>query len=97
MPYVKQEYRDHLDPTIDGVLMALQELVNVSEIDGSVNYVLTRLIDGMYGSGGYTVYNRAMGVLDCVAREFYRRRVVPYEGMKIVENGDVYHGDVYLG
>ena len=44
----------------------------------------------VYAAGGYAVYNRAMGVFDCAAREFYRRVVAPYEDKKIMENGDVY-------
>lgn len=64
--------------------------VSEDQIDGVMNYTISRLTDCFYGMGGYTVYNRAMGVLDCVAREFYRRKVAPYEDKKILENGDVY-------
>jgi len=39
---------------------------------------------------GYFHYNRAMGVLASAMQEFYRRRVAPYEDVKIAENGDVY-------
>lgn len=60
-------------------------------IDGIMNYVITRLTLNVYGVGGYAIFNRAMGVLDCVAREFYRRKVAPYEDKKIKENGDVYN------
>lgn len=85
MPYIKKEARELLDPEIDALIARLRNV-----IDGNVNYTITRLIDALYGQGGYAVYNRAMGVLDCVAREFYRRRVAPYEDEKIEENGDVY-------
>ena len=87
MPYVSQEEREKLDHWIDNVLFHMS---SIDGKDGAVNYAITRIIDGIYGKGGYAVYNRAMGVLDCVAREFYRRRVVPYEDKKIQENGDVY-------
>jgi len=65
--------------------------VSADQIDGVMNYTMTRLVDCFYGMGGYAVFNRAMGVLDCVAREFYRRKVSPYEDTKIKENGDVYN------
>jgi len=87
MPYIKQEDRDRIDKYIDELLLWLSRH---PDSDGTVNYVITRIIDDIYGEGGYVVYNRAMGVLDCIAREFYRRRVAPYEDEKIEENGDVY-------
>jgi len=30
-----------------------------------------------------------IGVLECVKQEFYRRKVAPYEDIKIIENGDI--------
>jgi len=87
MPYITVEARKALDPEIDGLIGKLSRDVVV---DGEVNYTITRIIDALYGGGGYAVFNRAMGVIDCVAREFYRRKVTPYEDSKIVENGDVY-------
>jgi len=87
MPYIKKETREFLDPEIEALITRLN---NGFFVDGNINYVITRIIDALYGSGGYAVYNRAMGVLDCVAKEFYRRQVAPYEDVKIKENGDVY-------
>jgi hypothetical protein len=37
----------------------------------------------------YFNYNRAIGVLECIKLEFYRRMVGPYEDIKIKEAGDV--------
>jgi hypothetical protein len=37
----------------------------------------------------YFNYNRAVGVLECIKLEFYRRMVGPYEDTKIRESGDV--------
>jgi len=85
MPYIDQNRRAELDPVITPITDALRSVK-----DGDVNYVITRIIDELYGKGGYSLYNRAMGVLDCAAREFYRRRVSPYEDQKITENGEVY-------
>jgi len=55
-----------------------------------VNYTLTKIVDNMYGAGGYSVYNRLIGVLECVKQEYYRRKIASYEDEKIIENGDVY-------
>ncbi len=87
MPYIKKEEREKLDHWVDNVLFHMS---SIESKDGAVNYVITRIIDDIYGKGGYAVFNRAMGVLDCVSKEFYRRKVAPYEDKKIQENGDVY-------
>jgi hypothetical protein len=60
--------------------------------DGDVNYVITRLIERMYG-GQFTYYemmNRGLGVLEAVKLEFYRRRMAPYEDKKAKQNGEVF-------
>ena len=92
MPYVKQEIREQVDEDINNLLMAIKSIQNPKDtaIDGIMNYVITCLMLGVYGGGGYAVYNRAMGVFDCSSKEFYRREIVPYEDKKIIENGDVY-------
>ena len=80
---------------IDALLEKLQKIKHnhaESALDGEVNYTITRILDALYGMGGYYVFNRAMGVVDCVGREFYRRKVAPYEDEKVLENGDVYFG-----
>jgi hypothetical protein len=61
----------------------------VEKVDGRLNYVISRLLAQLYPKG-YFHYNRAMGVLASAMQEFYRRRVAPYEDVKISENGDVY-------
>jgi len=89
MPYIKREYRDILNKDISELLETLKH-IKCNDIDGCLNYVITLLIDELYGSGGYFEYNRAIGVLDCVKQEFWDRRVRPAEDAKCVENGDVY-------
>ena len=82
-----------MDVEINTLLNKLQRIKDnhaESALDGEVNYTMTRILDALYGMGGYYVFNRAMGVIDCVGREFYRRKVSPYEDKKIQENGDVY-------
>ena len=58
------------------------------EVDGEVNYVVTRMLKQIY-SLRYFHINRAVGVLECIKLEFYRRVAAPYEDKKILESGDV--------
>jgi len=59
--------------------------------DGEMNYVITSLIQDWLGDDPhYTDYNSAIGVLECVKLELYRRKIAKYEDMKKKENGDVY-------
>jgi len=44
----------------------------------------------LYSPPKYKRYNKAMGVLECIKQEFYRRVISKYEDQKIEENGDVY-------
>jgi hypothetical protein len=37
----------------------------------------------------YYNYNRAIGVLESIKLEYYRREVAAYENKKIKENGDI--------
>ncbi len=87
MPYIKPDRRNQLDPIINDLD---DELRRLGDQDGDLNYAVTRLVLGRWRRGGrYVTANALMGVLSCVAREFYRRHVVPYENQKAVENGDV--------
>jgi hypothetical protein len=85
MPYIIKDRREKLDKFIDGLQSELQ-------CDGEVNYTITKIIQKYYfdGVGSYKILNSAIGVLECVKQEFYRRIIVPYEERKIKENGDVY-------
>jgi len=85
MPYISQRKRRRLDPLITALDMAL-----IGASEGEVNYVISRLIDIHYYEGGYAGYNAALGVLEAVKQEYYRRVVAPYEDKKKLENGDVY-------
>jgi len=89
MPYINKNRRKILNSDIDTLISLIKNNPFDGE-DGELNYIITRIIDATYGEGGYDKFNRAMGVLDCVSREFYRRKVVPYEDRKMKENGDVY-------
>ena len=78
-----QSDRQILDPDI-------AELVRHITCSGELNYVITRIVAGVTRVGmKYERINAAIGVLECVKLELYRRLVVPYEQTKIQENCDV--------
>jgi hypothetical protein len=58
---------------------------------GEMNYLFS-LICKNYVEGrlSYQRINDCIGALEGAKMEFYRRVAVPYEAMKIAENGDVY-------
>jgi ribosomal protein S3AE len=87
MPYIAAEDR----PQYDKVLEELTELLKKNppeSIDGHLNYVITKVVKEVYPLRYYHI-NKAMGVLECVQHEFYRRVAAPYEDTKIEQNGDV--------
>ena len=89
MPYIQKELRKPVDPAIEELASKLSPYACR---DGMLNYAITRLLNLLYPTDKYSEFNEALGVLDAAAREFYRRRVAPYEDKKIKENGDVYEG-----
>jgi predicted type IV restriction endonuclease len=58
------------------------------EVDGVLNYVFTRVLRKVYPARYYH-YNKAVGVLECIKQEYYRRVVAPYEDKKMQETGDI--------
>ena len=57
-------------------------------MDGELNYVLTKILKQIYPLQYFHI-NKAIGVLECVKLEFYRRVAAPYEEEKMKESGDV--------
>jgi len=87
MPYIKKEERAKYDNALKE-LTGLLRAQPVEQVDGELNYVITRLLKESYPLKYFSL-NRAIGVLECCKLEFYRRVVAPYEDTKINENGDV--------
>jgi hypothetical protein len=87
MPYITQEERPQYDKVIAELVTLLKEKPPES-VDGHLNYVVTRVIKEVYPLRYYHI-NKAMGVLECIQHEFYRRVAAPYEDTKIEQNGDV--------
>ncbi len=87
MPYINQEDRPQYEELIQEITDLLKEKP-VESVDGHLNYIVTRIIKEVYPLRYYHI-NRAMGVLECIKQEFYRRVAAPYEDTKIEQNGDV--------
>lgn len=80
MPYIGQPRRE--------------EMLECAEpqTPGEFNFCVTTLVDQYLERHGlsYTRINEVIGALECAKLELYRRVAVPYEDIKIEENGDVY-------
>lgn len=89
MPYIKEEQRDSLNNAVNEVLYALENK-GQPVVAGQVNYVLSKIVWELFKDNtNYDTANMLVGVLESVKMEFYRRKVVPYEEQKMLENGDL--------
>lgn len=92
MPYIKQEKRDLFDNMIEDLHL---ELVNaecdddLNNMEGNLNYIITKLLMKVYSSPSYSEINDAIGVLECCKLEYYRKVAVPHEEQKEFDNGSV--------
>ena len=76
----------------DGYLKSIVTVLNKvpkKKQHGHMNYIITRLILET-NPKNYKEFNAIIGVLESVKMELYRRKIAPYEDIKIKENGDVY-------
>jgi len=94
MPYIKQQIRDQLNEEIGSLGNAIRASAELYEtqMDGTLNYTITKLIGKVYGpieTLKYHDFNEIIGVLECCKLEFYRKQCVPYEDIKLKENGSV--------
>ena len=82
MPYIKKEDREKMD---------LTSLAKEISTPGELNYVYSVLAQAYVETKGlsYNTVNDVMGVFESAKQEFYRRKVAPYEDIKIEENGDI--------
>lgn len=81
MPYVKQIQREYLDASL---------LPRPRDV-GELNYVITKLAHDCIGRWGdnYQAMNDVLGAFEAAKLELYRRKIAPYEDIKIKMNGDV--------
>ena len=85
MPYIKQDKRDALRHVT-------AEFPQITFTPDRLNYLIYSLVLQYVKFSGesYQTFAEIEGVLSHVSKELYRRRVVPYEGLKIAENGDIF-------
>lgn len=68
------------------------------ETGGELNYLITTMMLRYWikSKRRYEDINTVMGAAESAKQEFYRRVAVPYEAVKIRENGDVYPEELRL-
>lgn len=90
MPYIKTEDRTKYDDLIEEVVDVLTEHGFKSCDVGDLNYFISQVVWKLFDANKkYKTANDLAGVLACVDKEFYRRKVSPYEDEKIEQNGDL--------
>lgn len=84
MPYIRRARRIPLDPHIEALAKEIDS-------EGEINYCFYKLLTllSLKNKESYSEYSKCIAALECAKLEFYRRRVVPYEQLKELENGDV--------
>jgi hypothetical protein len=87
MPYIKLENRKKYEKVLRELVDILKPLPP-EEVDGELNYVVTKILKEVYPLRYFHI-NKAVGVLECIKLEFYRRVAAPYEDLKMKESGDV--------
>lgn len=90
MPYITQDERKNINPELKKFLMFMGPMT-----PGQFVYVMYIMALWQATGGGiktlpvnWTKCNEIMGNFDCVAKEFYRRVVAPYEDLAVKRNGD---------
>jgi hypothetical protein len=89
-----------IDEEIQSLALAIDRAVSKnmlahSDRDGILNYCICELLLKSLKLGkdryeSYAVYNRLVGILECVKLEIYRRKIAKFEDEKRKENGDVF-------
>jgi hypothetical protein len=91
MPYIRKEYRPEIDHLVNLLFGAIHD--SGGSIDfGRINYAVSKLLWMVFKHlGNYDGANSIVGVLECIKQEFYRRKVSPYEDLKMQSeiNGDL--------
>jgi ribosomal protein S3AE len=87
LPYIKSGNRNKYNTILKELIETLKALPP-EEVDGELNYIVTKILKEIYPLRYFHI-NKAIGVLECVKLEYYRRVAAPYEDSKIQESGDV--------
>ena len=87
LPYIKAGNRKKYEKVLERLVKILK-MVPPEEIDGELNFVVTKILKEIYPLRYFHI-NKAVGALECIKLEYYRRVAAPYEDEKIEEAGDV--------
>ena len=97
MPYIPRKQRAAIEKIV--IPLGASQLLNKP---GQLNFAITMLVLSYLGlvpehdgwvteaESSYAAFNEAIGVLECVKQELYRRAVAGYEDKKRSEHGDVF-------
>ena len=95
MPYICTKEREILDKELQALKLRLEMNFDQDSIEGALNYCVSNLLEVIpYASSSerhwrYKFCNRAVGVLECIKLELYRRLIGNYEDQCIKKNGDI--------
>lgn len=96
MPYIDEDEREELNTCItymvDSILSNIKHLDQPHDFSnslGRINYCFSRVIASLMEDISYKKIAMATGVLENIKQELYRRVAVPYENLKINQNGDI--------
>jgi hypothetical protein len=84
MPYIAQDRRQAFDDH-------LQRLAQQVENEGELNYCIYKLCCLLVERTGesYAKLSRCSSAMEHAKLEWYRKKLAPYEDVKIQENGDI--------
>ena len=92
MPYIAPDDREKFDECIEHIS---DSILTCGDINYVVSSIISKYLESVNIAEGKVSYfhiNQMIGVLECAKLELYRRIAVPYEDIKITENGDIYNG-----
>lgn len=90
MPYIPKVDRIQYELHIHAIVQLLTDGGQTDFNVGELNYVISKIIWELFdGKPSYKYGNALLGDLDAVSKEFYRRKLVPYEDLKIQDQGDL--------
>lgn len=84
MPYITPERREAFDDVLEKMAPEVQS-------EGELNYCIYKLATLVVDRIGESYANLSMcsSAMEHAKLEWYRRRLAPYEDVKIAENGDI--------
>lgn len=89
VPYIRQHERLKYVPVLLEVAKIFAPMSNENK-PGELAFLLTAIVREAVGENArFSELNLAIGALESVKLEFYRKTIAPYEDRKIVENGDL--------